>query len=41
MFQRYENRKYLFIIYFKSLQFVIVIEENFENDIYNNNDVMS
>ena len=41
MFQRCENRKCSFITYLKSLQFIIVIEKDPKNDIYDNDDIMS
>ena len=39
--QRYKNRRYSFITYLKSSQFIIVIEKNYKNDIYNNDDIIS
>ena len=41
MSQRYINRKCSFITYLKSSQFITAIEENYENDIYNNDDIIS
>ena len=40
MFQRYKNRRYLSITYLKSSQFIIAIEENRKDDIYDDNDIM-
>ena len=41
MFQRYENRRCSFVTYFESLQFIIAVGENPEDDIYDDNDVIS
>ena len=41
MFQRYKNRKQSFITCFKSSQFITAIKKKCENNIYNNDDIIS
>ena len=41
MSQRYKNRKCLFIIYLESSQSIIAIGENYKDNIYNNDDIIS
>ena len=41
MSQRYKNRRYSFIIYLKSSQFIIAIEKSYKSNIYNNDDTVN